>query len=179
MNYLERLNTESLILRPFSLADYEAVHSWASNPENVRYMSFEPSGEDETKNFITTTKLGKDFIIALKDTGKVIGSCGIYPNDVKKSASLGWILHMDYWQQGYGTEICRELIRYGFEDLNLRRIYAYCAAANHASYKIMERNGMRREALHIKSHWSKVDKEWVDDAVYAILADEYRGSALL
>jgi len=34
---------------------------------------------------------------------------------------------------------------------------------------------MRREALFLKSHWSKVDKEWVDDAAYGILAEEYYG----
>ena len=73
----------------------------------------------------------------------------------------------------YGTEICGELIRYGFEDLELRRIFVPCAAANYGSYRIMERNGMRREALHIKKFWARVDKEWIDEAVYAILAEEY------
>jgi RimJ/RimL family protein N-acetyltransferase len=37
----------------------------------------------------------------------------------------------------------------------------------------MERNGMRREALHIKSIWARVDKEWVDELKYAILSEEY------
>jgi RimJ/RimL family protein N-acetyltransferase len=37
----------------------------------------------------------------------------------------------------------------------------------------MERNGMRREALHLKSFWGRVDKEWIDRAIYAILAEEY------
>jgi hypothetical protein len=37
----------------------------------------------------------------------------------------------------------------------------------------MEQNRMRREALNIKSFWARVDKEWNDRAVYAILAEEY------
>jgi RimJ/RimL family protein N-acetyltransferase len=37
----------------------------------------------------------------------------------------------------------------------------------------MERNEMRREALHKKAFWVRVDKEWIDEAIYAILAEEY------
>ena len=141
---------------------------------NTKYMAWGPSDVEQTWNFIKNVKLGKDFIITLKGSGKVTGSCSIYPDDMNDTAELGWILHKDFWQQGYGTEFAGELIRYGFEDLKLRRIFAPCAAANYGSYRIMERNGMRREALHIKSFWSRVDKEWIDGAVYAILSEDYR-----
>lgn len=76
---------------------------------------------------------------------------------------VGWILHKNYWKRGYGTELGRELIRYGFEDLKLGRIQAPCAAANYGSYCVMERIGMRREALHRKAFWARVDKEWIDE----------------
>jgi hypothetical protein len=42
----------------------------------------------------------------------------------------------------------------------------------------MERNGMRREALHKKAFWARVDEEWVDMVEYAILAEEYNGATL-
>jgi RimJ/RimL family protein N-acetyltransferase len=41
------------------------------------------------------------------------------------------------------------------------------------SYRIMERNGMRREALRRKAFWARVDNEWIDEALYAILAEDY------
>ena len=175
MNYCERLNTERLILRPFTASDWEAAHSWGGNPANTRYMAWGPNTEEETKSFLGTTKPGKDFAVVLKEkeAGKVIGSCGIHPDEAGDTAELGWILHMDYWKQGFGSELCGELIRYGFEDLKLRRIFAPCAAVNYGSYRIMERNGMCREALHIKKFWARVDKQWIDEAVYAILAEEY------
>jgi len=173
MTICEKLTTERLLLRPFTSFDFTAVHSWASNPQNVRYMSFGPNTEEETKAFLPMTKPGKDFAVVLAQSNCVIGSCGIYPDSANDTAELGWILHMDYWKQGYGTELCGELIRYGFEGLKLRRIKAPCAAVNYGSYRIMERNGMRREALHRKAFWARVDKEWVDEAVYAILAEEY------
>jgi len=167
------LKTERLILRPLRPDDFEAVHSWASNPANARYMSWGPNTEEDTKTFLSIVKPGKDFAVVLKETEKVIGSCGIYQDSDNDTGELGWILHMDYWKCGYGTELGGELIRYGFRDLNLRRIYAPCAAVNYGSYRVMERNGMRREALHVKAFWARVDKEWIDMAEYAILAAEY------
>ena len=167
------LETKRLILRPFADGDFEAVQSWAGNPENTRYMSFGPNTEDDTRAFLEMTKPGADFAIVLKENNKVFGSCGIYPDSDNDTATLGWILHMDYWKYGYGTELGGELIRYGFEDLKLRRIHAPCAAVNYGSCRVMERNNMRREALHIKSFWARIDKEWIDEAKYAILADEY------
>ncbi|MCL1820641.1 MAG: GNAT family N-acetyltransferase [Oscillospiraceae bacterium] len=171
----ETLETERLILRPITLNDCEAIQSWVSNPENIRYMSFGPNTEEMTREFVSTSvKAGRDFAIVLKESGKVIGTCGVYSDSDNDTGELGWILHKDYWKRGYGTELGGELIRYGFEDLELRRLTAPCASVNYGSYRVMERNGMRREALHVKAFWARVDKEWVDKAVYAILAEEYK-----
>jgi len=169
------LETDRLILRPLSQADFEAVHSWAGNPANTRYLSWGPNSEEQTREYLdlAATKAGKDFAVVLKESGRVIGSCGVFPDDDNDTGTLGWVLHMDHWKRGYGTEIGGELIRYGFEELNLRRLIAPCAAVNYGSYRVMERNGMRREALHVKAFWARVDKQWIDLAVYAILAEEY------
>jgi len=168
-----KLETERLILRPLTVNDFEAVHSWGSNPINTRYMAWGPNSEEQTREFLKSVKPGRDFAVVLKESGKVIGSCGIYPDNENNNGELGWILHIDHWKHGYGTELGGELIRYGFEDLKLHRIFAPCAAANYGSYRVMERNGMRREALRIKAFWARVDKEWIDGTEYAILAEEY------
>ena len=167
------LETERLILRPLTPNDFEAAHSWAGNPANTRYMAWGPNTEEQTREWLKSAKFGRDFAVVLKETEKVIGSCGIFPDSDNDTGELGWILHIDYWKRGYGTELGGELIRYGFEILKLRRIFAPCAATNYGSYRVMERNGMRREALHIKAFWARVDKEWIDKLVYAILAEEY------
>ena len=168
------LETKRLMLRPLTPGDFEAVHSWAHNPENTRYMAWGPNTEEDTKTVLSEVKIGKDFGVVLKGSDKLIGSCGFQIDDANDTADIGWILHKDYWKRGYGTEICGELIRYGFEELKLRRIVADCATANYGSYRVMERNGMRREALHVKAFWARVDKEWVDKYEYAILASEYK-----
>ena len=169
------LETERLILRPLSPNDFEAVHSWAGNPANTRCMAWGPNSEDDTREFLAKVTDGKDFAVVLKETGQVIGTCGIFPDDDNDTAMLGWILHSYQWGRGYGTEFCGELIRYGFEVLKMRRLFAYCAAVNFGSARVMEKNGMRREALHKKAHWARVDKEWIDMEAYALLAEEYKG----
>ena len=75
------LETERLLLRPFNPDDFKAVHSWAGNPENTRYMAWGPNTEEQTREFITLfVTVGKDFVVVLKSTGYVIGSCGVYPD---------------------------------------------------------------------------------------------------
>lgn len=167
------LETERLLLRPITLDDAKAMFAYGGNPENVRYMAWGPNTMEQTIDFIKKSKSGEEFAIVLKSENAVIGSCGVYPDENNDTGELGWILHKNYWMRGYGTEFARELIRYGFEDLGLRRLTATCVAENYGSYRIMERNGMRREALHVQAHWSNVDKKWYDCAVYAILAKEY------
>jgi RimJ/RimL family protein N-acetyltransferase len=172
-NGIITLESERLYLRPLTTEDFAAVHSWAGTPDNVRYMGWGPNNEEKTRGFLSSAKPGKDFAVVLKESNNVIGSCGIYPDNANDTADVGWILHMDYWKCGYGTELGGELVRYGFEDLKLRRIYADCAAVNVGSYRVMERNGMHREAVFRKAFWARIDKEWIDRAVYSILSEDY------
>jgi len=46
------LETPCLLLRPFTIDDFEAVHSWAGNPANTRYMAWEPNSQNETWEFL-------------------------------------------------------------------------------------------------------------------------------
>ncbi|GHU74919.1 hypothetical protein AGMMS49992_17800 [Clostridia bacterium] len=114
-------------------------------------MAWGPNDASATRAFLASAKVGKDFAVVLNDTGAVIGSCGIYPDAASDTGDLGWILHKNYHKRGYGTELAGALIKYGFTDLKMRRIIAPCAAVNYGSYRVMERNGMRREALHRKA----------------------------
>jgi RimJ/RimL family protein N-acetyltransferase len=176
---MKQLETERLILREWQGSDFEAIHAYASVMENVQYMPFGPNSEEQTNDFLekSIAKYSdnpmKDyaFAITLKDTSQVIGGCGItMKND--SEAALGWILHRGYWKKGFGTEFAHELIRFGFEELKCHRIYATCIADNYGSYRVMERNNMRREAHFVKNR--KHRGEWRDEYIYAILEDEWK-----
>jgi len=177
------LVTQRLILRPFVKEDFDAVHAYASCADNVRYMIWGPNEEADTEAFIVDClskaeekpRLNYDFAVTLKDSGKLIGGCGVYLNKNQTVGMLGWILHRDYWKQGYTPESAMALLGFGFETLKLHRIYATCNADNYGSWRVMEKCGMRREA-HFKSarHGRVGDEQvWYSEYHYAMLAEEW------
>ncbi len=173
------LRTRRLFLRPITPDDVNDIHNYACNLENVTYMLFGPNTEQDTKAFVNevihtnhaTPRLNYDFAVILTETGEFIGTCGIYLNKNCDEAHLSWILNKRYWQKGYGTELASELLRFGFEDLKAHRILATCDTENYGSYRVMERNHMRREA-HFKKN-KLIHEQWRDEFLYAILHDEW------
>lgn len=177
------LETERLLLRPFATTDFDAIHSYSNNLENVRYMTWGPNNEEDTKSFLAECiqqqnnepQTHHDFAVVFKGTNQVIGGCGIYLDESLKQGSLGWILHMTQWKNGYGTELARALIQFGFDELKLHRITATCDAENYGSYRVMERIGMRREGTFLQSRIGRENDRtiWYDQYNYAILAKEW------
>lgn len=176
------LETERLILRPFEETDFEAVHAYSSAPENIQYMPWGPNEESDTKAFISDAIAQSNenpcknyqYAAVLKTTQKLIGGCNLalLGND---EAEIGWILHKDYWKQGFGTEMGKCILEFGFSKLGLHRIIALCDTENHGSYRIMERIGMRREGCFLEARPANKfsDKKYGDEYSYAILKDEW------
>jgi RimJ/RimL family protein N-acetyltransferase len=92
-------------------------------------------------------------------------------------AELGWVLDPAFAGHGYATEAVRELIRYCFDDLGVRRVVANCFVDNDASWRLMERVGMRREAYAVRESLHRSGR-WLDTVSYALLAEE-RPTSLL
>lgn len=178
---MKTLETDRLILRKFTEDDFTAVHSYASCADNVTYMIWGPNSEEQTRIFISMAiaEAGAvpctnyQFAAVLKDTGNLIGACNLTLSG--DDAEIGWILHRDYWKQGYGTEMGKALLEFGFGELNSHRIIAHCNAENYGSYRVMENIGMRREGLFLEGRPARMpsDKKHTDELVYAILKDEW------
>jgi RimJ/RimL family protein N-acetyltransferase len=146
------LETDRLRLRSYQPSDWERIHLYASQPDFSRYEMWGPNSEADTKNFVAEMREQAeekdryefDFAICLKDSGLLIGGCGIRresPGSVV--ANLGWAVNPDFQKQGYATEAARALLRFGFEELGLALVYATCDARNRASYRVMEKIGMK------------------------------------
>ena len=176
--------TKRLILRKYTEDDFAAVHSYGSNPENLTYMLFGPNTEEDTWNYIRTaikdaneTPITKyRYAVVLKETGSLIGGCDIhYRKD--DEVEIGWIVHQDHWNKGYGTEMGKELLRQCFDELNIRRAVAYCDAENIGSYRVMEKLGMRREGHHFDvrpaNKNSATGRPYSDSLCYAILNSDW------
>jgi len=177
------LETERLLLRPYTDADFDAVHRYAS-ADNLLMTSWGPNTADQTRDFlrraqaqaIQVPRLDYNFAVVRKDTDDLVGGVGITPDDARTQAEIGWTLRLDQHGQGFATEAARALLRFGFETLSLHRIWATCRADNVPSYRVMERLGMRREAHFQQSRPGRtVDPlPWYDGLQYALLREEWR-----
>jgi [ribosomal protein S5]-alanine N-acetyltransferase len=110
--------------------------------------------------------------VTLRDSGRLIGGIGLRLVEQHQNAELGYWLGVPYWGKGYATEAAREMLRYGFEDLRLHRIFANHFMNNPASGRILRKVGMRYEGCQ-REHFCKWE-QFVDLELYGILQREWQ-----
>ncbi len=111
---------------------------------------------------------GYTFAVRNKE-GKILGAIGLHDREDDK-AELGYWLGKPFWNKGYITEAATALIGFGFQELQLNKIYATYFLQNPASGRIMEKIGMEREAL-LKQHVRK-GEEYFDIMMYSVLKNK-------
>lgn len=75
-----------------------------------------------------------------------VGHTGIYPRQTKpEDWELVYFLNQKSWRKGYATEIARRIIKLGFEELNLAKIYATVDDNHLASIRVLEKSGLKFE----------------------------------
>lgn len=156
---LPYIDSGRLLLRKLKMDDAADIFTYSQIPEVVTYSIGHAHKEiEETERFIQNVieccanNTAGLWAIELKETGKVIGTCGYeYWLYDQYRAEIGYSLSPLYWGKGYMTEAIREVIRYGFEDMDLNRIEAICHIENIGSQKVLEKNGFMNEAF-LKQH---------------------------
>ena len=106
------------------------------------------------------------------------GQDGHEPEYEQSEALLGYLVDPAYAGRGIATAVATALLAQAFGELGLRRVTAGCFADNVASWRVMEKVGMRREHHGVRDSFH-ADLGWVDGYTYAILADEWRGTDTL
>ena len=114
---------------------------------------------------------GANFAAVERETGALVGSVGLVFEEEHKRAELGYWIGMPHWGRGYATEAVRAVIRYGFEERGLNRIYAYHFSNNPASGRVMQKVGMTYEGVR-RQHTLKWG-EFLDNEGYGILRHEW------
>ena len=177
------VDTPRLTLRPATAADVGPTWHYRQLEAVSRWLVRQPlAAEDYRVQFEVPESLAKTLVIELH--GEVIGDLMVTVEDGwaqaevaeqarRVQAELGWVLHPDHAGHGYASEAVRELIRLCFEELGLRRVTANCFADNEASWRLMERVGMRREIHTVRESLHRSGR-WLDGLGYALLADEWR-----
>ena len=169
------LETLRLRLRQYTEADIPALLPLvgAKDVAATTLRIAHPYTEQDARDFL---ELAKDpdklwLAITLRNDGRQIGGIGLRVDQQHQHAELGYWLGVAYWGQGYATEAAREVLRYGFEDLRLHRIFASHFKHNPASGSILRKLGMHHEGCQ-REHLRKWNR-FVDSELYGILRQEW------
>jgi [ribosomal protein S5]-alanine N-acetyltransferase len=176
------LESERLILRRLEWKDAALVYEYMQERDiayNTLVIPY-PYPEGAAEEWIGRTQelgdKGQDFTFAVtrKADSLFMGACGIGLNPEHRRADIGYWLGKPFWGQGYMSEAARRVIQFGFEELDLNRIYAAYFTRNPASRRVMEKAGMTYEGAHRQMFlkWG----EFVDVGVCAILRAEWKAS---
>jgi ribosomal-protein-alanine N-acetyltransferase len=167
-------------LRPVRLTDWPAVHTWGQLEQVCRYQPWGPNSEGETRVFVegaVNAQLESPqsrFPRIVEVDGVVVGLGELNVRSVaNQQAEIGYSLHPDWWGRGVGTQLARQLIRFGFERLDLHRIYATCDPRNLASARVLAKAGMTYEGR--LRHTAHIRDGWRDSEMFSILRDEWPG----
>ncbi len=176
--------TERLLLREFSPDDFEGVHEYASDYENVKHMAFGPNTPEDTRRYLEVQCREEreaiprmHYNIAVEEAllHKVIGGISIHLNWRRDDGILGVIINRRYAGMGYSTEALRGVIDHAFRDLDLHRVHAVVDVCNPAMIHIFEKLGLRCEGRMIKRGKSRpgADEPYFDQFGFAVLREEW------
>ncbi len=169
------LETARLRLRPYSEADIGELLPLIGTRQvaATTLRIAHPYSEQDARGFLAMVQDDDKIWLAitLKTDARQIGGIGLRLDREHQHAELGYWLGVSYWGWGYATEAGREMVRYGFRDLGLHRIFATHFKHNAASGHVLEKLGMRYEGCQ-REHLRKWG-EFVDSELYGILRHEW------
>ena len=180
------LRTDRLLIRRIRPEDAEATFRYRSDPAFGQWATSLPDDLDAWRRRYTDPEfLGA--ILAAERDGEVVGDLMVLVHDayaqrevadhaVQVEAEIGWGIAPEHQGQGLATEAGRALLELCFDTLGLRRVLASTFEANEASWRVVERLGMRLESRTRKAGLHR-DHGWSDERVYALLAEEWAGSS--
>lgn len=176
-----KLITRRLILRELVVADWPAVLVYQSDARYLQYYEWTERTEADARSFVQRfvdwqaeePRLKYQVAITLAEGGSLIGNCGVRLAEAgAEVGDLGYEIAPATWGRGYATEAAEAMMRFGFEELGLHRIWSHTVAENNASQRVMEKLGMRCEGRLRETQWYK--GRWWDTVVYGILEEEWR-----
>lgn len=147
---------ERIRLRAIEREDIPRYVEWLNDPEVTAGLAthFPMSIADETRwfeNLSGRPPQERPFAIDIKtaDGWQHIGGTGLDAVDwVNRNACFGiFIGEKALWNQGYGTDVVRLMLKHGFETLNLHRIFLYVYETNPRAIRAYEKAGFVKEGI--------------------------------
>ncbi|WP_375753822.1 GNAT family N-acetyltransferase [Vibrio sp. HN007] len=172
------IETERLIIRDMTIEDES---SFVAISQDAKYQRFYDEQDCDPQKYKELTQLfieqaqqrprtSYQLAIELKETGQFIGTVCLRLED-NRQASVGCGLSRAYQGAGLIQEASRAMMKFGFEELNIHRIYAETISENRAAIRLCQSLGMRKEA-QFRDH-RYFNQRWWDTVILAILQPEW------
>lgn len=149
------LETDRIVLRHLTLNDAPFIVELLNEPSFLRFIGDRGvRSQQDARQYLlkgpiaSYRKHGFGLWLAfLKETGDAIGICGLLKRDALPHPDVGFAFLPAYWRQGYAFESASAVLKYGFESVGTRRILAITSLDNVASIAVLEKMGMKFEAM--------------------------------
>jgi [ribosomal protein S5]-alanine N-acetyltransferase len=164
------LETDRLLLREYVEEDAEAFFKLNTDPDVLRFVPDKPLLNVEQARQILIDHPIADYrkygfgrgACILKSTGEQIGFAGLKYLEELGEVDVAYRLMPSYWGQGLATEAALASVRFGFADLDLKRIIGLVMPENIASVRVLEKIGLR--SVDGVSFWGHQFSKYAIDA---------------
>lgn len=170
------MSSDQVILRSFNSSDIDALSELLNNKkiwDQLRDYLPHPYSKKDAEQYINS-KAGEKPILtfAIEANNKLVGNISLKPQDDihRHSAELGYWIGEPYWGDGYATQAIQNIVTYGFQEMNLARIFANVMENNQGSMKALTKSGFQLEGIS-KKGFIKNDR-YLDEHRFAILNPE-------
>ncbi|MEM8986466.1 MAG: GNAT family protein [Pseudomonadota bacterium] len=167
-------------LRAIEPEDLEHLRAWRNRPEFRRFFrETEEISSVKQRKWYDAVVLADPrvimFAIEEKGTGRLLGACGLcYIDRVNASADFSIYIGADnlYIDEKFAPDAARILLRYGFDEQNLHRIWAEIYDFDASKQKLFAELGFALDGRHRETHWT--EGAWCDSLFYGLLAKDFR-----
>jgi [ribosomal protein S5]-alanine N-acetyltransferase len=178
------ITTARLVLEDLTVEDLASIQRIARDPAVIRYVLMWLETDEQIAGFLqhaideSRREDRMDYVLAARipATHEFAGLTFIEIDpEGGSTAEVGIVLVPGYCKRGYGTEILRAYLAFGFRELSLHRVYGKCDELNLASARLMEKCGLAYEGTLREHVWLR--DHWRSTRYYGMLAGEYSSHA--
>ncbi|WP_337957791.1 GNAT family N-acetyltransferase [Guptibacillus spartinae] len=174
-----KLKTDRLTLQPFQKEDASRIKDLANNKELATILGLpHPYELEHAEEWIAIQPeqihegLEYPLTIVTKNDNQIIGTITLRIDKNNNKGELGYWIGRDFWGNGFATEAVNRMIEFGFNHLDLNKVWASAISRNKASTIVLEKAGLQKEG-RLKEN-RLLHNKYEDVDVYGLLKNEYK-----
>ena len=162
-------------LRAIEESDLSQLLLWRNQPNYRRFFrEYRELSQNDQRNWfdskVLNDKSTEMFSIVDINTGELLGACGLcYIDWINRNADFSIYIGKDdlYIDEKYAIEAAQIMMKYGFEELKLHRLWSEIYSFDEAKKVMFDRLGFKLEGVHRETHWT--EGKWCDSLFYGYL----------